>query len=185
MKRRSFILSLAVLLSPAALAHTPYRQWKVMRERYLMILSSRTDPESDVLAERLAAILQQVLPEANAIVSRAPQEERVASLLTTGQVRLAVMSRESAQALYTGTETFGDYEGKQLRVMLEFDRHLLVTVEDFPRHHAWLVTSALVEHAGELPVTVPDTAGEQADGGIPAHSGSLGFGRGESLEEQE
>jgi hypothetical protein len=185
MNRRTFLLSLALPWAPTAQAHTPYRQWRVMRERYLMILSSRTDPESDVLAERLAATLQKVLPEANAIVSRAPQEERIASLLTTGQVRLAVMSRETALALFLGDGNFRDYEGKKLRAMLEIDGHLLVTVEDFPRHHAWLVTSALAEHAEGLTVRVPDDGDAKSGAGIPTHRGALGYLRGEPLGAQE
>jgi hypothetical protein len=185
MKRRSFLL-LTALMAPAwAHAHTPYRQWRVMRERFLMILSSRTDPESDAIAERLAAILQDVLPEANAIVSRAPQEERIASLLTTGQVRLAVMSTTAAMALHHRQGNFRDYEGGKLRVMLEIDGHALVTVDDFPRHHAWLVTSAIAEHAGDLQVTVPDSERSPPDGGIPVHRGSLGYRRGEPLEAQD
>ncbi|MGH8706937.1 MAG: hypothetical protein ACREVD_02620, partial [Burkholderiales bacterium] len=71
-----------------ALAHSPYRQWKVLRQRFLLVHSTRTDPVGDELAERLVAVLQGVLPQANALVGRSRDEARLAALLTSGQAML-------------------------------------------------------------------------------------------------
>ena len=133
-------------------AHTPYRQWKVMRQRFLLVHSSRTDSVSDEVAETLVAILQNVLPQAHAMVARARDEQRIASLLTTGQAMLAVLHGDVARELYAGGGEFGQYEGAQLRTLLAIGEYRLVTVAAFPVHHAWLGTSALVEYGTDAGV---------------------------------
>ena len=96
MKRRAFLLSLPALALSMSFtrevsAHTPYRQWKILRQRFLLVHSSRSDPVSDEIAESMVEILDRVLPKARAMVARAPDEQRIASLMTTGQAVLAVM----------------------------------------------------------------------------------------------
>ena len=188
MRRRTFLrvplagilsLPLATLVS----AHTPYRQWKVLRQRFLLVHSSRSDPVSDDIAEQLVDLLDRVLPEANAMVARAPDEQRIASLLTTGQALLAVMREEQAIDLYRHNGEFGAFEGQQLRALVAEGDYLLVTVASFPRHHAWLVTSALIENGGEFGIRLPDLA--SATNSVPLHDGAAAFSRGESLEAQK
>jgi len=178
MNRRRFLAALAALAAAPAGAHTPYRQWKVLRERFLLVHSVRADPTSDALAERIVATLAQALPEANAMVARAPRVDRLASLLTTGQAVLGVMRAPAAADLFHGRGAFEGYDGRALRRLLTLDAHVLATVESFPRHHAWLVTAALVEHAAELRPRVP----APDDGPVPVHPGALAYARGESLE---
>jgi hypothetical protein len=178
MIRRQFLAFLPALVAAPALAHTPYRQWKVMRERFLLVHSTRTDEVSDRIAEQLVASLQAVLPEARARVARARHEQRLASLLTTGQAMLAVMRPQNAQQLFKRDGQFAAYEGGQLRSLLAVDDQLLVTVAGFPRHHAWLVAAALVENPGAVQVRLPP-----ADSAMPPlHEGAAAYGRGEPLD---
>jgi hypothetical protein len=178
MIRRQFLALLPAMAAAPVLAHTPYRQWKVMRERFLLVHSTRTDEASDRIAEQLVASLQAVLPEAQARVARARHEQRLASLLTTGQAMLAVMRPQDAQALYRRSEPFAGYEGAKLRSLLEVGDHLLVTVADFPRHHGWLLAAALVENPGAVQVRLPS-----ADTAVPPlHEGAAAYGRGEPLD---
>src|SRR5688572_18494959 len=93
--RRTFLVG-GLWVATAALAHTPYRQWKVLRQRFLLVHSTREDPAGDALAERVVAALDRVLPEARAMVARAPDLVRVASLMTTGQAVLGVMREPDA-----------------------------------------------------------------------------------------
>ena len=128
--RRLFLRSLlagTLTLPPTAtvLAHTPYRQWKVLRQRFLLVHSSRTDPLSDEIAEELVRILDEVLPEANAMVARAPDQQRIASLMTTGQAVLAVMRADEAEDLYKRRGEFRDYQGEQLRWLVAIDDYRL------------------------------------------------------------
>ena len=184
MKRRSFlrfIVSAAVTVpfAGAAIAHTPYRQWTVLRQRFLLVHSSRTDPESDLIAEQIVEVLDRVLPQANAMVARAPDEQRIASLITTGQAMLAVLRADRATDLFRQQGEFEDYQGGMLRALVSIDDHLLVTTEAFPRNHGWLVTSALVENATELGVRTVQETGSRDD--VTPHEGALAFARGEPL----
>jgi hypothetical protein len=180
--RRVFLLSLAAgVVHTAAgpvFAHSPYRQWKVLRERFLLVHSTRTDPAGDELAERLVAVLQGVLPQSNALVGRSRDEARLAALLTSGQAMLAVMRADDAKDLYLGRDAFTGQDGRGLRRLLAVESRVLATVETFPRHHAWLVSAALTENAAGLSVRVP-RADESA---VPVHPGALAYARGEPLE---
>jgi hypothetical protein len=141
----------------------------VLRERYLLVHSTRSDPAGDELAEALVAVLQRVLPQANALVSRTRDEKSLAGLLTTGQAVLAVLRAADAEALYRG-------EGGMLRRLASIEQRDLITVESFPRHHGWLVSAALMENKGSLPIKIPDS------GKIPVHPGAIAYARGEPLE---
>lgn len=141
----------------------------MLRERYLLVHSTRSDAAGDELAEALVAVLQRVLPQANALVSRTRDERSLAGLLTTGQAVLGVLRTADAEALYRD-------DGRMLRRLLAVGERDLVTVETFPRHHGWLVSAALLENKGSLPVTIP------RGGVVPVHPGTLAYSRGEPLE---
>jgi hypothetical protein len=187
MKRRLLLggllaFALTLPLVRHGVAHTPYRQWKILRQRFLLVHSTRSDPVSDEIAGRIVEVFDRVLPQAKAMVARAPDEQRVASLMTTGQAVLAVMQADEAADLYLSRGAFGDYDGEQLRAVVAIDDHLLVSVASFPRHHAWLVTSALIENGAAPAVRLPDDA--NAGGEVPLHEGAAAFARGEPLEAQ-
>lgn len=160
------------------LAHTPYRQWKVLRQRFLLLHSTRTDAAADALAERMVAILQRVLPQANALVARTTDERQLASLLTSGQAMLAVMRSREAEDLFFGRAAFAGLDGRGLRRLLDVDERIVAALDAFPRHHAWLLSAALTENAGTLAVRVPRIE----DSAVPVHAGALAFARGERLE---
>jgi hypothetical protein len=188
MRRRKFLrllLSGAVSASVAgaAIAHTPYRQWKVLRQRFLLVHSSRTDPVSDEIADQIVVIFDRVLPQAKAMVARAPDEQRIASLMTTGQAALAVMRADRAMDLFHRQGEYRDYQGGVLRSLVVIGDHMLVTTESFTRDHGWLVTSALVENGAQLDIRVVDdpTNGDA----VLVHEGALAFARGEPLDAAE
>lgn len=182
MNRRSFIAVLAAVpalpMVRSAFAHTPYRQWKVFRERYLQIMTSRTDPDGDALGDRLAETLREDLPLSRAMVSRAPHLERIGSLITTDQAKFAVLAREHAQALARGEPPFADYGPYPLYSIVEAGHHLLVSRQDVPLHHAYLIVATLMERADTLGVRIPDDGA----GGIARHPGVAAFARGEIVE---
>ena len=91
--------TLAVATLAAASGHTPYRQWSVYRQKHLLIGCCRADPPTYPLAKRVAGVLAEWLPESRSRVSRAPDQERLASLITTGQLEVMLFSRGDATAL--------------------------------------------------------------------------------------
>lgn len=151
----------------------------MLRQRFLLVHSTRTDPAGDALAERLVAILQRELPQANALVARTSNEQQLARLLASEQALVAVMRPGDAEDFYRARAAFAGIEGRALRRLLDVEDRVLAAVEAFPRHHAWLVSAALSEHASGLAVRVS----RAADSTVPVHDGALAFARGEPMPE--
>jgi TRAP-type uncharacterized transport system substrate-binding protein len=184
MQRRVF---LHVILASTALTfgtgHTPYRQWVVYRKRHLLILTSRTDALSYPLGKRVAEILNTHLPASQARVTRAPHTERLASLISTKQLDVALLTRHHAMALLDGQPPFVDYGPVPLRTIVGMGDYLLVCRDDFAAQHAYLVAKTLSLHGAELPVrqdTVPGT-----EPVVPLHPGALAYFQGRPLPETE
>ena len=158
----------------AASAHTPYRQWRVYRQRHLMIVASKTDPEGFRLSRAVAETLAEHLPDSHARPSRAPSAARVASLLGTGQMDVAVLPRAEAAALRAGDDPFRESGPVDLEALFDLGDHLLVCRAEFPEEHAFLVVQTLyrnraaLAHAGaRLPVA--------GHGPLPPHPGVMEF----------
>jgi hypothetical protein len=180
--RRRFLMA-SLLAVPAlgtaalpAAAHTPFRQWKVFRQRYLLITTSRTDLPGDALGDRFAAILADELPESRAMVSRAIDLNRVASLISTDQANIAILEHGTAAALARGDVPFRDYGPCALRGIVRNQTHSLVCREDVPAHHAYLIAATLMGHGDRLGIRVAE------DGDVPAHPGAAAYARGEAVE---
>lgn len=165
------------LLGAAALAlgaHTPYRQWKVYRRRHLLIVASKTDPEAYRTATALAAALAEHLPESQARPSRAPSLERVASLIATKQMDVAVLTRAEAAALMDGRAAFHKGAPVALRALYATAAHLLVCRADFPAAHAYLVVRSLDRHRAGLALAGAGMSARE-DGPPPMHEGALAY----------
>ncbi len=181
MDRRSFLARGGAAAATLLLCgHSPYRQWLVYRQTHLVILTSRDDPDGDALGERVAAVLREALPESRARVARGPRIERIASLLSSHQADVAVLSRSSALAMYRGARPFDAFGPVPLRVLVEDTSHQLVCRDDFLVQHAWLVAEAVMRDAGRGALRVPLRA--DAKQGIPPHAGALAFAEGQPLE---
>jgi hypothetical protein len=178
MRRRLFLSTAGTAVATLLLSgHTPYRQWKLYRQAHLLIFTSRDDPGSDVLGERIAARLREVLPDSKSEVARAPNVARIASLITTGQADVAVLSRANATALYRRQPPFQDYLPVELRVLVETPAYQLVCRDDFKLQHGYLLAQALASDPGTPRLAVP--AIEAVSAVVPTHLGAATFLRGE------
>ena len=157
----------AGLLVPgqALLAHTPYRQWKVYRQRHLMIGASREDAASYPKAKKIQAFLETHLPEASARVARARTRRRLADLLATDQIRIVLLSIEDAVALSRGGPPFR--APVEVRTLWQIGEHLMVVRPSFPPAHAWTLARTFEEHGAALAGASP----MPAHAGIPLHEG--------------
>ncbi len=184
MQRRRFIgnaiLMLAAGLWPAAhaLAHTPYAQWDLFRKRNLQILTSHSDLPGDAIGDEWVDYLRKKLPLSRAMVSRARDVARVASLLKTDQSKLAVLSYQHARAIMTGAAPFEDYPNMPLQIMLDNGTHVLVAREDLPLHHGFLIAVTLLEAAGPMHLSVP----LEGKFGMKVHPGARAAALGEKIE---
>jgi hypothetical protein len=146
--RRRLLLgaAAAAVSATAASAHTPYGQWVVYRKKHLLIGAHRGDARTYDLARQLAAVLEDELPAARARVARGPRPQRIASLLGTGQILVAVLSKAEADRMAQALPPFEDYDPTPLRVLADLGGdYFLFASPELPDDHAWLVVQAL-EH---------------------------------------
>ncbi len=184
-RRRRLLLGAAAALAATlvplrrARGHTPYRQWDVFRKRYLLILTSRSDAEGDAIGDAWVALLRERLPLSRAMVSRARDMLRVASLLRTDQAKLAVLSHADARAMSAGEPPHEEYGPMPLQLMIDNGTHVLVVRGDFPLHHGYLITVSLLERAQQLHLSVP----LEGKFGMAVHPGARAAALGEELDE--
>jgi hypothetical protein len=172
MRRRALIRAGVLLcVSHALSAHTPYRQWQVYRQRHLVIGTSRADAPSYPLGKRIAFVLLEHLPQSSARVTRGPDPWRLASLLTTSQLDVVLLTADDAAALQDGRPPFEAFGATEMRALARLGSHLLVTRPDFPDRHAWLVAMTLMRHGDALGAEVQIAAGDV----VPAHPGALAY----------
>ncbi len=178
--RRRHLLRLG--LGAAALlltqGHTPYRQWVIYRKRRLLIGTSRADGPSYPLGLKVAEVLIAALPESKARASRAPDPWRLASLLSTAQFDVGILSVADAAALQDGRAPFAEFGGVPLRWLFSFGDHLLVSRPDFPDRHAFLISEALAEHGIEVPGIEPI---DPDRGPIAVHPGTRAYAEAQPL----
>ena len=159
----------------AARAHTPYRQWAVYRKKHLIIGTCRADSESYPFGKQLAVLLSQELPESKARVARAPNQQRLASLITTDQLEVILLTHNEGRQLYMGTPPFVDYGPFDVQVVFEFDDYLLLGSDSLPDYHAWLIARTLSQALDRPPLFSPDRIS------VPVHPGTLALVEGRAL----
>jgi TRAP-type uncharacterized transport system substrate-binding protein len=179
MPRRVFLQAgLSATAWLAASGHTPYRQWQVYRQKHLLIGTSKADAPTYPLGQKIVAVLATYLPGSSARVTRGPDPWRLASLLTTGQLDVAVLSQADTAALRDGRAPFEAFGPTELNALFAWQSYLLVCRPDFPAHHAYQVVQTLSEHAeliagGRL---IDATAGP-----VAIHPGARAYAMGEPM----
>ena len=176
--RREFLRKAAAGTAAIFLCgHAPYGQWGVYRRRYLLILTSRADPPSFELGKRVAEFLADRLPSSKAQVSRAPNNERIASLISSHQMDVALMRRDDAAALRQGRPPFAGHGPVKLFTIVGIGEFLLACRDDFAARHAWLIAEAFDKNRDVLAeLLLPRTStSEPPDARIPLHPGAVGY----------
>ena len=164
-------------------AHTPYQQWVVYRRRVLLVGSSRDDPAGYDLGRRIAETLARHLPESRSRVSRAPSAQRLASLIATDQMDVAVLPQAAGRALAAGAPPYADFGAVPLSLLYGFEHHLLVCRAEFPASHAYLVSRTLAETLAAEPGAALSMA--DPEGALALHPGSRDYLLGRPLPEAE
>ncbi len=178
LRRRAWLKT--ALIATAWLAtsgHTPYRQWQVYRQRHLLIGTSKSDAPTYPLGQQIVAVLAEHLPESSARVTRGPDPWRLASLLTTGQIALVLLSTSDAQALSEGRDGFEAFGPTPLTAVFGFGDHWLVCRPDVPDRHDYQVAATLAEHASLEHAAPPDANTSP----VPIHPGMQAYARGAPL----
>ena len=179
MRRRAFLQ--IGFIGSAAFAvggHTPYRQWQVYRRKHLLIGTSRADAPTYPLGQKIAEILATHLPESSARVTRGPDSWRLASLLTTGQLEVALLSATDVAALRDGRAPFDAFGPTELNALFAFGDYILVCRPDFPAHHAYQVVQTLSENAAGI---AGARSVDASSGPVAIHAGARAYALGEPM----
>ena len=153
--------------------HTPYGQWVVYRKKHLLIGCHKQDPRTYDLAKQVVALLGEHLPAAKARAARAPRAQRLASLIGTDQMDVAVLAWAEAAAMAAGTGIFKPYGKIPLTLLASLGDRALIAHGDFPARHAWLVAAALGASPLVAKVKVPGLTP------LPWHPGAEAFRNGD------
>jgi len=166
-----------------ASGHAPYNQWRVYRQAHLLILTHKQDPASFLKAKKLAAMIAQRLPDSRAQVSLAPDRQRVASLIASRQIEVALLTPDEARDLNAGEAPMAGAGPVPIRVIASFGDYVLVGHAAFPEHHAYLLAEAIAGLGAELApeLRLAGSAGAAAD--LAGHPGALAFEQGQKLPE--
>jgi len=171
------VVALLCVSSVELRAHTPYGQWDAFRLRHLQILTSHADLAADATADVWVAELAEHLPKAKAVVSRARNMVRIASLLKTDQAKLAVLSHAHAKAMLAGSAPFDEIGAIPIQLLLDNGTHVLISRDDLPLEHGYLIVATLFEQASRLNLSIP----AESRFGIATHPGAIAVAKGESL----
>jgi hypothetical protein len=155
---------------------SPDRNWPVYRRYHLIIVGQGDDARGMALARAVAETLARILPTSRALSTRAKDSRRVGVLIATDQHDVAIMTNESAQALFLGKPPFADLGASPLRAIVSLASHLLVCRPDFLARHAYLVAKTLSEHEDALPAPAGAPVGP-----VPVHRGARAFFAGEEI----
>ncbi len=150
--------------------HTPYRQWQVYRQKHLLIGTNKSEPLTYDLGKKMAALLMRELPASRARVARAPHAWRLASLMTTDQIPLVLLSAADATALAEGRDGFEAFGEVELRALFRIGAYWLICRPDFPDDHAVLLTRTLSDHGASL-AKIQGPADDQSP--VPIHASIL------------
>jgi hypothetical protein len=159
-------------------AHAPYRQWQVYRRKHLLIGTSSADTATYPLGQKIAEVLATYLPESSARVTRGPDPWRLASLLTTAQLEVALLSHADAAALRHGVAPFEAFGPTELNALFAFGNYLLVCRPDFPPHHAYQVVQTLSENAAGIAGAMSVDATVSP---VAIHAGARAYALGEPM----
>ena len=149
MKRRSFLASL--LLAPTALAHSPWGQYTVYRQKHLLILSSKTDPDSYPYSELLVDAINREEPSAKARAARAKNLERCHSLFLTNQMQFMLLPRQTTLEMREGTGQFSGRGSLPIKTIYEFGGLTFSVRSDMNPNIIRIVTYSILEQLDALP----------------------------------
>ena len=146
------------------MGHAPWGQWTVYRMRHMLFLSVIEDPESYPFSKTIIASLEETLPEARARPARARGFRRVYNLLSTDQMPLVVLSKNTAISLLHGTGVFSEFSPVNMQIVYDFGEMLLLARPKMPDSHTWRITDALIR-SGKFISVINNNE-------IPTHNGT-------------
>ena len=125
------------------LAHTPFPQWKVYRKLHLFIVVNREDVVAYELGSEIAHTLADEIPESRARITRAGDSLRLASLISTQQLDVALLTRSELTAWQNHQAPYDQLQATGLKELFAVENgdedYVLISRDDFfPEHATWI-----------------------------------------------
>ena len=152
---RLLILTLFALHPALILAHSPWGQFQVYRQKHLLVLSTRDDLPSYPYSKKLVNALNKSVPEAKARPARAINLERAYNLLRTNQFQFALLSKANIEMMRSASDQFEGKDKIDLKTIYEFGDLEFVVQPDFPEDLVAVVAHGVVESLSTLPEAKP------------------------------
>lgn len=128
------------------LAHTPFPQWKVYRKLHLFIVVNREDVVAYDLGQAIAHTLADEIPESRAMVTRARDSLRLASLISTQQLDVALVPRAELTAWQDNQYPYDQLQPTGLKELFGIEDYVLIARDDFRSEHATWIRETLADH---------------------------------------
>ena len=164
MNRRLFLAtSFTVLVPRLTLAHSPWGQYAVYRQKHLLVLSTRDDAPTYPYSKLLVDAINRGAPEASARPARAKNLRRAYDLLRTDQFQFALLSVPNVDSMRDATGPFVGEETVALRTVYEFGELQFVVRADFPENLVAVVADAVLANIDLLPeASAPEDVAQSA-----------------------
>jgi len=134
-----FIVALAILFS----GHAPWGQHEVYRQMHMLVMCSKTDKGAFDFTKNLIVILDEYLPQAKARAARTRDTERLANLLTTNQIPLAIISNDLLLDLSNHDPNSFQTLLESAKTLYTFKDMILIVNHDFPKRHMEAIVASL------------------------------------------
>ncbi|MGA0088919.1 MAG: hypothetical protein ACO3XI_17855 [bacterium] len=155
LSRKLLILILLALCPILALAHSPWGQYQVYRQKHLLVLSTRDDLQSYPYSKKLVEALNKSVPESKARPARAINLERAYNLLRTNQFQFALLSKANIEMMRNASDQFQGKNKVDLKTIYEFGDLEFVVQPDFPEDLVAVVAHGVLESLESLPEAKP------------------------------
>ena len=138
-KFKLFVIAISLLIS----GHAPWGQHEVYRQMHMLLMCSKNDNGAFEFTKNIANIFDIYLPEAKAKVARARDGERLANLLITNQIPLAIVSNYFLVNLQKSDLSTYKKLLKTSNTIYTFKKMSLISNNDFPDEHVTYIAEAL------------------------------------------
>ncbi len=134
-----------------AFGHSPWGQYTVYRQKHLLIMSSKSDPESYPYSEQLVEAINREEPSARARPARARDLQRCYDLFVTNQLEFMLLPQIATEEMRYGRGAFDGRVPLSMKTMYAFGDLILSVHTAVPANVVRIVTYSILEQIDALP----------------------------------
>ena len=133
------------------MAHSPWSRYVVYRQKHLLIMSAKTDPNSYPYSELVIQAINREEPSAMARPARAQDLQRCYDLFATNQMQFMLLPRSVTVDMFMSQGDFAAKEPLPGKILYEFGDLTLSVRDDVDANIVRTITFAILEQLKSLP----------------------------------